>query len=299
MSYFGIPTRNGLPIGLGSSATLAAPNRAWSPSSLFSAGERGIWYDPSDLSTMFLTASGITQVTAVTQPVGLILDKSQGLVLGPELTVNGSFNTDTAWTKGTGWTIGSGVASKSAGTAAALSQNMGLVQYKTYLITFNIVCNAGSITIRLGDTIPNLVFVSVTGSYTYRFQCPGATGVAYFSGDAAFTGSIDNISFKEIPGQHSKQATAGLRPILSAAPTRINFDVVDDTLVALFSPSFGTDCTVCRAVPGVSASILTAQTIGTTYTDNTDYCGLIIVNRALTAGETANVTKYLNAQAGA
>lgn len=43
---------------------------------LFSAGEPGVWYDPSDLSTMYQDAAGTIPVTAVGQPVGLILDKS-------------------------------------------------------------------------------------------------------------------------------------------------------------------------------------------------------------------------------
>lgn len=47
---------------------------------LFSAGEQGVWYDPSDFSTMFQDAAGTVPVTAVGQPVGLILDKSKGAI---------------------------------------------------------------------------------------------------------------------------------------------------------------------------------------------------------------------------
>jgi hypothetical protein len=43
---------------------------------MFSAGEQGVWYDPSDFSTMFQDSAGTTPVTAVEQPVGKILDKS-------------------------------------------------------------------------------------------------------------------------------------------------------------------------------------------------------------------------------
>lgn len=50
--------------------------------SLFANGEQGVWYDPSDLSTLFQDVSGTTPVTAVEQPVGLMLDKSKGLVRG-------------------------------------------------------------------------------------------------------------------------------------------------------------------------------------------------------------------------
>lgn len=48
----------------------------FSPLSLFASGEQGVWYDPSDLSTMFQDSAGTTPVTADGQPVGKILDKS-------------------------------------------------------------------------------------------------------------------------------------------------------------------------------------------------------------------------------
>lgn len=46
------------------------------PRRLFRAGEQGVWYDPSDLSTLFQDAAGTAPVTGVEQPVGLMLDKS-------------------------------------------------------------------------------------------------------------------------------------------------------------------------------------------------------------------------------
>ena len=50
----------------------------------------GIWYDPQDLTTMYQDAAGTLPVYRpgagkVDPPVGLMLDKSQGLELGPEL----------------------------------------------------------------------------------------------------------------------------------------------------------------------------------------------------------------------
>lgn len=46
------------------------------PSELFVNGEQGVWYDPSDLSTLFQDSAGTLPVTGVEQPVGLMLDKS-------------------------------------------------------------------------------------------------------------------------------------------------------------------------------------------------------------------------------
>lgn len=48
----------------------------FSPASLFASGEQGVWYDPSNFSTMFQDSAGTTPVTAVEQPVGRILDLS-------------------------------------------------------------------------------------------------------------------------------------------------------------------------------------------------------------------------------
>lgn len=53
------------------------PNGAgFDPLSLFAAGEQGVWYDPSDMSTLFQDPAGTIPVTAAGQPVGKILDKS-------------------------------------------------------------------------------------------------------------------------------------------------------------------------------------------------------------------------------
>lgn len=43
---------------------------------LFASNEPGVWYDPSDLSTLFQDVAGTIPVTGVEQPVGLMLDKS-------------------------------------------------------------------------------------------------------------------------------------------------------------------------------------------------------------------------------
>lgn len=48
----------------------------WTPAKLFTEGEQGLIYDPSDFSTMFQDAAGTIPVTGVGQPVGLVLDKS-------------------------------------------------------------------------------------------------------------------------------------------------------------------------------------------------------------------------------
>jgi hypothetical protein len=48
----------------------------FNPLSLFAAGEKGVWFDPTDISTLFQDAAGTIPVTAYGQKVGRILDKS-------------------------------------------------------------------------------------------------------------------------------------------------------------------------------------------------------------------------------
>ena len=43
---------------------------------MYQASVQGVWYDPSDMSTLFQDSAGTVPVTAVEQLVGLILDKS-------------------------------------------------------------------------------------------------------------------------------------------------------------------------------------------------------------------------------
>lgn len=48
----------------------------FTPLNLFSIGEQGAWYDPSDMATLFQDDAGTVPVTAADQVVGRILDKS-------------------------------------------------------------------------------------------------------------------------------------------------------------------------------------------------------------------------------
>lgn len=119
-------------------------------------------------------------------------------------------------------------------------------------------------------------------------QAPDANTIAW----------VDNVSIRELPGNHAFQTNAASRPMLRDTPRRIDYDAVDDALNVTFPVALGSACTVARSIPGVGAQILTAQTIGTSFTDNVDNCGLIIINRALNPTETANITRLFNKLAG-
>ena len=48
----------------------------FAPSDLFANGEQGVWYDPSDKSTLFQDVNGTIPVTKDGDPVAMIMDKS-------------------------------------------------------------------------------------------------------------------------------------------------------------------------------------------------------------------------------
>jgi len=193
-------------------------NPVFGPAALFSAGEIGVWYDPSDFSTMFQDTAGTTPVTAVEQPVGLILDKSQGLVLGSELTTNGSFDTNTAWTKSAGITISGGqcVLTAAAAISSALYQSAAVSVGKWY--RYEIVVSSfssGNIQPRLFGMASHFGAILGAGTYVYYGSPTSANTNVGFGLGATTTATIDSISVKELPGNHAVAANNGAaRPIL-------------------------------------------------------------------------------------
>ena len=71
---------------------------------------------------------------------------------------------------------------------------------------------------------------------------------------------------------------------------------MDDVLNTTFPSALGSSCTVARANVGAAPTILTAQTIGTSYADSTDNAGLVVIDRALTTQETIDLTAWLTAK---
>ena len=184
----------------------------FSPTVLLLGSTALVWLDPSDLTTLFQDAAGTTPVTAPGQPVGLALDKSQGLVLGPELVTNGAFTTDTAWTKGTNWTISGGVAAYSGTSTDLLSQNIGAVVGKFYVVEWT---STVFVTIRLGSSGTN----AFAGVGNRAIITPSGTDGTLYIRPPLASMSIDNISVRELPGFHAT-ASGTSRPTYGVVPSR-------------------------------------------------------------------------------
>ena len=180
----------------------------FTPSALFLDGStQGVWYDPSDNTTLFQDAAGTIPVTAVEQPVGLMLDKSKGLVLGPELVTNGDFSQGaTGWTLGSGWSVSGGklIATSVAFAVEAKQDIATLVAGSRYVVSFDVVVTSGTLKVNLSNygVSPTELLISASGTYTYRPLQSGTAQITFWA-SSTFTGSIDNISVKELPGNHA------------------------------------------------------------------------------------------------
>jgi hypothetical protein len=115
-----------------------------------------------------------------------------------ELVTNGSFASDTAWTKGSGWTISGGLAT-STGAVGGIEQTLVItagVEYYVEVTTSGGAYNYGGLKVRLGgDT--NLAQITEDGTYTFKLTAEASTDFGFFVDVSnAFSGSIDDVSVK-------------------------------------------------------------------------------------------------------
>lgn len=220
----------GIGIPFTKSQVWLAVQAVFTPAKLFDSGANGLWLDPGDLTTMFQDSTGTTPVTAVEQPVGLILDKSKGLVLGPELVTNGNFsNGTTGWSGQANVTISTengelkGVTSSSSSTFAY--QDEVTVSGKWYKATATLRCASGDMRLEIyngafATKLAGAILTTPTANtqISIYFVATGTSTRISFgtTTSAATTYYADNISVRELSGNHAFQSTSANRPTLSA-----------------------------------------------------------------------------------
>ena len=119
------------------------------------------------------------------------------------LVTNGTFDTDTDWTKGTGWTISGGVATKAAGLSSVLEQLDAVPSSGLVSVTFDATRTAGVLYVRAGGNT-NQASVSASGSYEFILDAQGVDTKLRFVADGSFAGTIDNISVYEVDPSDNK-----------------------------------------------------------------------------------------------
>jgi hypothetical protein len=190
---------------------------------------------------LFQDAAGTTPVTAVEQPVGLMLDKSKGLVLGPELVVNGTFDTSlSGWASIFGsnisWTTPGAVSINNpygTATQTGVVQSIAMVVGRFYSIDVTVVSTSA---VGVNLYVNNVLVGTVVGG-THRIKLLATTqniSVGINRPGYAVAATIDNISVRELPGNHAFQTTSTSRPVLkqdAGGQYYLKFDGVDDGMV--------------------------------------------------------------------
>jgi len=125
--------------------------------------------------------------------------------LGSELVTNGTFDTDSSWnnTGSNGWSINTTTKKLVASNVVSydfVSQDVGITNNGVFLITFDATVDSGECWVTSTDEIQT---ITSSNSYTLYFTGDGSeNGYIYFKGNG-FTGTIDNVSVKEVQmGNH-------------------------------------------------------------------------------------------------
>lgn len=139
----------------------------------------------------FTRASSATRVNAE----GLIEEVS---VLGSELITNGDFATDSDWSKETGWTISGGNLVGTSVTTGLAYQNSIVEAGKQYKATFDVVVTSGVIGLYFDGGTGYQGLTTTTQTVTVFFTAVTASPLYFRSSTSNFTGSIDNVSVKEV-----------------------------------------------------------------------------------------------------
>jgi hypothetical protein len=179
-------------------------------------------------TALYLDSAGTT-AASVNGLVGLVLDKSKGLALGAELTTNGDFSNGL-----TGWTLNAaatGVATVVDGALVYATPHSDYAEVKQlnvctigkwYRVEYE-VTTAGSgvsaVTIQCGRVSITSVSASTisTGRYSATVLATHPDGFSISVRTDATIG-IDNISVKELSGNHAYQTTTGNKPVLRGTP---------------------------------------------------------------------------------
>lgn len=133
---------------------------------------------------------------------------------GTELVTNGGFDTDTDWTKGVSASISGGVANLSSG-GDSITQDISASEGTLYLLTFthngtgNFTANIGSAAVLDHQISGSGAGFAVNASYLLPANS-GTSLVFRSNASGGFTGTIDNISVKEISPRGLAIAMDGL-----------------------------------------------------------------------------------------
>jgi hypothetical protein len=213
-------------------------------------------YDARKLDRLFQDSTGQTAVASSGDKAGLWLDGAQfgtktlaQVIAGQaEICTGGTFDSATGWTLQSGVTISGGklqlaVASTGLNYFIVPTQPAGFYRFEFTVDSRS----AGDCILRPlngGAQVALSInaYVSTAKTQVVYAYCSGSWDrIAVQTGGAGFTGVVDNVSVKAIPGNHGLQATANSRLNYLVAGSRITLtaDALDDNLLSSYLAGAG------------------------------------------------------------
>jgi len=225
----------------------------------------------------FQESPGPTLADDVGETIGLALDQASWggntlaelLAAQTELVTNGTFDTDLS-----GWTFpyitGTGTAVWSAGALevtrvdgsniGSANTTIATVAGRTYQVSYD-GSGSGWRQFLVGSSAGNSALLSVSSNEAQvkrTFVAVGTTSYIWVRASTNGTAIFDNISIKEIPGNHAIQTGAStLRPVRQADGAK--FDASDDNWLMAYLAAAGSNFIFARTT--VPASLSAAQVI--------------------------------------
>lgn len=271
-----------------------------------------IWIDPYDLDSMYQESNGKTPVTASGQPVGLVLDKSQGAVRGANLITNGNngvYSADITGVTGLNASVVRDTAIFSTGSVkatvttpsvtGALLQTLTLTAGELYEVTCDGYVPSSNTTkvlnIGLGGVSTglssNVSVADAIGSMRCTFTSgSGATEIRGYIhnpsvawGATSDVGYFKNLTVKHIPGRHIFGVPGNTPTYIEDGDLRaIAFNGTSQFLYHYKAPGFSTDKMVIIAGKESNSA---AQGIYFNYNNNETLNGYVgLVANATSAG---------------
>lgn len=226
---------------------------------------------------------------------------------------NGTFATDTGWTKGSGWTIAAGVATATGAISTAIEQTAGvtLIAGESYNVTMTITRSAGTLTPSVGGVSGTARSSSATFTETI---IAGSTQTIAFTG-SGFTGTLDSVTVTPAVGRGytivppTGYTISGTALTFNTAPATGTGNVlVSAPLLSVGAASSAAAAAQAAEAAALAAADIAVSASGYTYDYDTDTTasdpgsGVLRFNNATLASATAlyisETTKDAQAIAG-
>ena len=122
-----------------------------------------------------------------------------GSPFGPSIIVNGSMDTDSAWS-GSNWAIADGILTHTPGLTVGVSQSVAPSAGTRYRIRFSVVGRTAGAVLAgfIGGTTVNTPSVSGNGVHVFTVTALLGNSGFRFSPSSTFDGSIDDVSVQPV-----------------------------------------------------------------------------------------------------